>query len=341
MFQSDDVVSFPEIDNLCPPWIRESQDIPSQGRCFFSSQCEPSDNHLYSEEAKKGHGYCCPVMHVCNPKDGYTDKKLHGCPPINQCDPLMENASMVFTYFFTDCAKNPMKHYANEKQKCTQENPDFPNNWVEDCFWKPGKDHATNAPAKTDVGYDCPDILWQMCDMLKKGFDEIDADKNGKVNTQELSEIMPAEYMCVADKDGDNQMSLQEYLDTTANAMEGTVDETCIYGSLVDPSDQDSNLSPLAPSDSVCQGVYTAWDAGWGDCKTYESTRVNHWYCSGDFFEGVSANKACPECGKCELADRNLKGEETMSVLETILALYKMKQRFLEPERKALDKMKF
>ena len=83
------------------------------------------------EQAEKGHGYCCPVLHVCNPNDHHSDHPLKGCPPINQvlfriiskgtfkieCDPSMEHAEWIFKYWMKDCITNPLKRNPCQKNQ--------------------------------------------------------------------------------------------------------------------------------------------------------------------------------------------------------------------------------
>jgi len=56
----------------------------------------------------------------------------------------------------------------------------------------------------------------------------------------------------------------------------------------------------VAPTKPTCQGNRSSWNAGHGDCSTYNSEDGdNRLFCSDKDNDGVTAEEACSECGKC------------------------------------------
>ena len=54
-----------------------------------------------------------------------------------------------------------------------------------------------------------------------------------------------------------------------------------------------------------CQLSDPEYDAGYGFCGTYSPGKSNHAFCSEDEnVDGVKAENACEECGKCSHEER-------------------------------------
>jgi hypothetical protein len=77
-------------------------------------------------------------------------------------------------------------------------------------------------------------------------------------------------------------------------------------------------------AEGACAGESATFDAGWGDCATYEPGSPNHAFCAVDYdaSQGMFAMHTCPHCGVCQQATTT--GADTVTEISAASGAFRL-----------------